>query len=194
MLNLINDVGGVIDATNPTLSFIVDTGNAVANEGTLEASNGGGLAVRDPLENEGGTISIQDGTVELGISNALTVNFSVTGGTLQLDNTVTGGAAVGVNATATGTAAMTITGIGSVTSTGADGIEATSAGGNITITPAGPVSGAGAGIFATQNGNGNVAINAGASITITGTASDGIGALSLGSGDVSVSTASGDTD
>ena len=183
----------MIDAANPTAAVTINTGNAIVSEGTLEASNGGDLVIRDQLENEGGTISIQDGTVELGVANALTVDFSGTGGTLQLDNTVTGGAAAGVNATSTGTAGMIITGTGQVTSTGADGIVATSAGGNITITPAGPVSGAEAGIFATQNGNGNVAINADASITITGTASDGIAALTLGSGDVSVSTASGDT-
>ena len=142
--------GGALDAANPTAAVIIDTGNAIVSEGTLEASSGGDLVIRDQLENEGGTISIQDGTVELGVANALTVDFSGTGGTLRLDNTVTGGAAAGVDAKYTGTAGMIITGTGQVTSAGADGIDATSAGGNITITPAGSVTGAGTGIFATQ--------------------------------------------
>ena len=42
-LTLINDTGGVIDATNPISALVIDTGNQVANKGTLEASNGGDL-------------------------------------------------------------------------------------------------------------------------------------------------------
>ena len=122
-----------------TLRVVIDTGNPVINDGALEASGGGDLVIQDPLDNDGGTISIQDGNVELAVSNSLTVNFSGTGGTLQLDNTVTGGASAGVDATSTGTAAIIITSIGSVSSTGAEGIEATSAGGNISITPEGSV-------------------------------------------------------
>ena len=162
--------------------------------------NGGDLLVQGSLENEAGSVSIQGGAaVELGVvSGELTIDLSGAGGTLQLDNTVTVGTAAGVDATSSGSAAITITGAGQVTSTGADGIDATSAGGNITITPAGSIIGAATGIFATQNGSGNVAINAAANITITGsastgTAAGGIVALSLGSGYISVSTASGDT-
>ena len=192
-LTLINDTGGVIDATNPNFALVIDTGNPLADIGTLEASAGGHLIVRDPLDNQGGSISIQgDGTVELGVvTNDLTVDFSGTGGTLQLDGSVSG-AAAGIDATATGTAAMTITGAGSVTSTGADGIDATSAGGDITITPAGSVSGAGTGIDANQNGNGNVTISVGPSVTITGSGLYEIGAFSFGSGNLSVSTATDD--
>jgi hypothetical protein len=131
----------------------------VVNKGTIEATDGGYLLIQGSLDNEGGTISIEDGTVELGVTNRLTVNFSDSGGTLQLDGTVTGGSAAGVDATSTGTAAMTITGAGSVTSTGADGIDATSAGGDITITPAGAVTGAFNGIDATQNGSGSITIS-----------------------------------
>ena len=110
---------GVIDAANPNLAGVIDTGNPVINDGALEASGGGDLVIRDPLDNDGGVISIQDGNVELAVSNSLTVNFSGTGGTLQLDNTVTGGVSAGVDATSTGTAAIVITNIGSVSSTGA---------------------------------------------------------------------------
>jgi hypothetical protein len=192
-LTLINDTGGVIDATNPNFPLVIDTGNQVANKGTLEASSGGDLTVRDPLDNEGGSVSIQDGTVELGVTNGLTANFTATGGTLQLDNTVTSGAAAGVDATSTGTAAMTITGVGNVSSSGADGIDATSAGGNITIMPGGSVSGAGNGIFATQDGAGNVTISVESGVTITGSTQLGIEALSEGTGNISVSTTTGDT-
>ena len=186
--------GGVIDAADPNLASVIDTGNPVLNDGTLEASGGGDLVIRDPLDNGGGTISIQDGTVELAVSNSLTVNFSGTGGTLQLDSTVTGGASAGVDATSTGTAAIIITGIGSVSSTGAAGIEATSAGGNISVTPEGSVTGT-IGVDATQDGNGNITITVGgaAGTTIMGTAYYGILGLSLGSGEVSVSTSSTDT-
>ena len=185
---------GVIDAANPNLASVIDTGNPVINDGALEASGGGDLVIRDPLDNDGGVISIQDGNVELAVSNSLTVNFSGTGGTLQLDNTVTGGVSAGVDATSTGTAAIVITNIGSVSSTGAAGIEATSAGGNISITPEGSVAGT-IGVDATQHGNGNITITVGgaAGTTITGTAYYGILGLSLGSDDVSVSTTSADT-
>ena len=198
-LTLVNQAGGVINATNSSYSLFVDTGNQFVNDGPLEASNGADLVIQDPLNNEGGTVSIQDGTVELAITNSLIANFSGLGGTLQLDKTVTGGAAAGVDATSTGTtAAMTITGAGSVTSTGSDGIDATSAGGDIMITPAGSVTGAVTGIAATQDGDGNVTISVGSNSTITGstiagTAQYGIEALSFGSGDLSVSTATGDT-
>ncbi len=186
--------GGVIDAADPNLASVIDTGNPVLNDGTLEASGGGDLVIRDPLDNDGGIISIQDGTVELAVSNSLTVNFSGTGGTLQLDNTVTGGASAGVDATSTGTAAIIITGIGSVSSTGAAGIEATSAGGDISVTPEGSVTGT-IGVDVTQDGNGNITITVGgpAGTTITGTAYYGILGLSLGSGEVSVSTSGADT-
>ena len=185
-----NASGATIEAiSGGTVTIIGD----LTNSGLL-AVNDGDLLVQGSLDNEGGSISIQgDGTVELGVViNDLTVDFSGTGGTLQLDGTVSGTEA-GIDATATGTAAMTITGAGSVTSTGADGIDATSAGGDVTITPAGSVTGAGSGIFATQNGNGNVTISVGSNVAITGTALDGIGAFSFGSGDLSVSTTSGDS-
>ena len=152
--------------------------------GTFTVTN---FAGQGPLILSGGTLDIGSST------NGLTVNFSGSGGTLQLDNTVTGGTAAGVDATSTGTAPMTITGAAAVTSTGADGIDATSAGGDITITPAGSVTGAGTGIDATQNGNGNVTISVGPSVAITGSGLYGVGAFSFGSGDLSVSTATGDT-
>jgi hypothetical protein len=180
---------GTVDVQSGTLQF----NDSVTNDGTVEASNGGDLVIRGALNNVGGSVSIQDGTVELAITNGLIANFSGLGGTLQLDGTATGGAAAGVDATSTGTAAMTITGTGPVTSTGVDGIDATSAGGNITIIPIGSTSGAGSGIFATQNGNGNVTIGLTFGVTIAGTALDGVGAFSLGSGDLSVSTTSGDS-
>jgi large repetitive protein len=185
---------GTINADVSGEFLTVDTGNPFENDGVLAASNGGHLLVDDPLTNGGGTISIQGGgIVELNVTNAVVANFSGTGGTLQLDGTVTGGAAAGVDATATGTAAIAITGAGNVTSIGADGIDATAAGGNIAITPAGSVSGAGSGIDATQNGNGNITINVGSDVTITATAQLGIEAISKGTGDISVSTAAADT-
>ena len=186
--------GGTIDADVSGELLTVNTGNPFENDGVLAASNSGHLVVDDPLTNGGGTISIQGGgTVELNVTNSVVANFSGTGGTLQLDSTVTGGAAAGVDATATGTAAITITGAGNVTSTGADGIDATSAGGDIKITPSGSVSGAGNGIDATQNGNGNITISVGSDATVTATAELGIEAISKGTGDISVSTATGDT-
>ena len=56
-----------------------------------------------------GPLILSGGTLDIGSStNGLTVNFSGSGGTLQLDNIVTGGTAAGVDATSTGTAPMTI--------------------------------------------------------------------------------------
>ena len=187
--------GGVIDAANPDSAVVIDTGNPVVNEGILEVSNGGDLVIQDPLNNEGGIVSIQDGIVELDITNGLIADFSGSGGTLQLDGTVTGGAASGVDATFTGTADMTIS-VGpdvTITSAALYGIGAVSAGSGVlsvsmatgdmvdTVDSGGEGS---AGIVVVDQATA-IAASADSSITVTanGTIKSGTAEITTGGGD-----------
>jgi fibronectin-binding autotransporter adhesin len=81
-LTLVNDAKGVIDATaaaglNNTLTL--DT-VATTNQGLMEASSGAELLIQSPVTNTGGNITANGGTV--------VVENTITGGTL---NTVNGG-------------------------------------------------------------------------------------------------------
>ena len=113
----------VISSASVTVNELISISTA-----TLDIT-GGTFTVTDfagqgPLMLSGGTLNIGSST------NGLTVNFSGLGGTLQLDGTVTGGAASGVDATFTGAADMTISVAPDVTITSAAqyGIGAVSAG------------------------------------------------------------------
>jgi FecR-like protein len=61
-LTLINESCGVIDANLAGQTLTVDTGNAVINKGTLEASNGGTLQVDDAVTG-GGSALVAGGVV-----------------------------------------------------------------------------------------------------------------------------------
>ena len=81
-LTLINQAKGVIDANVSGAGLTLNGGGGVANSGLLEATGGGILAINTTVNNAGGNITANAGTVEL-------VNATVAGGTL---NSVNGGA------------------------------------------------------------------------------------------------------
>jgi hypothetical protein len=57
LLTLVNQAGGVVDATNPDFALTIDTGtNAITNKGLLEATAGGQLLVANATVNNAGTI------------------------------------------------------------------------------------------------------------------------------------------
>ena len=183
------DSGATPDVTS---SATVDD-VTLQNAGTITVASGVTFTFDDGTEVTGGGVTLVSGatlTLDNVTLDAGTVNFAGAA-TLQLEGTITGQ----VTATSTGSAAMTITGDGDITATasGADGIEATSAGGDITITSSGSVSGASSAIVAEQDGSGNVEISVGPGAAIAGSALYGIAAISVGTGDVSISTAASDT-
>ncbi len=63
-LTLVNEAGGYIDADMTGKILTIDTGNAITNMGTLEASHGGILQIDDPVNNSGGSALIQGGILE----------------------------------------------------------------------------------------------------------------------------------
>ena len=78
-LTFINELGGTVDAdgndsanNNNDVSIAINTGNAVTNQGLLEATNGGTLFIDDALNNSG-TVLTDSGTVafSLGASGSL---------------------------------------------------------------------------------------------------------------------------
>ncbi len=65
-LSFINDVTGVIDADIDGKTLIVNTASSLTNEGTLEASNGGRLLIKDAVNpvDAAGYARIEGGTLE----------------------------------------------------------------------------------------------------------------------------------
>jgi hypothetical protein len=76
-LKLSNQAGGTIDADGNN-GLTIDTGNAVTNAGLMEATAAGGLTIDDAITNNG--------------------RLEATGGTLQVDQNVTGTGSATVNA------------------------------------------------------------------------------------------------
>ncbi len=85
-LTLLNEQGGVIDGTGST-PLVINTGtNAITNEGTLEAENGGSLDVLSNVDGSGSAV-IGNATIELGGSFAEDTSFTAgDAGTLQIDH------------------------------------------------------------------------------------------------------------
>ena len=77
-LTLDNKADGVIDADMRHETLVIDTGNTVVNEGTLEASHGGVLDIKDDVNNKGGTIGAYGAH-----SLVKLFGIAVTGGTLE---------------------------------------------------------------------------------------------------------------
>ena len=74
---------GTIDANVSGETLTVDTGNAMTNAGTLEASNGGTLLIDDPVSNSGaGNAFIEGGTVDfVSTTNVNEITFNNGSGT-----------------------------------------------------------------------------------------------------------------
>ena len=84
-LTLVNEAGGTIDANVPGSTLTLDTGDAITNYGTLEATNGGTLVIDDSV-NGNGMIEVNGGTVDFANTNTSVDNatFGSGGGTLEL--------------------------------------------------------------------------------------------------------------
>ncbi len=122
-LTLKNETAGIIDANDKTLT--IETGNAIANAGLLEATAGGTLDIQDNVNNSGlleafgATIQIDNGLITAGTvttDSAGTLNLNGTGGLSSgtLDNSGN------VNANGTNTLSdETVTNDGAITAAGA---------------------------------------------------------------------------
>ena len=78
-LTFINESGGTVDAdgndsanNNNDVSIAINTGNAVTNQGLLEATNGGTLFIDDALNNSG-TVLADGGTVVFSLGASLSL-------------------------------------------------------------------------------------------------------------------------
>lgn len=100
----------------------------------------------------------------------------------------------GINATASGAAAVTVTTAATVTSNGADGIQAGSAGGTLIVTNSAVVSGAANGVLTGNTLTGTTTVNANANISGSSAAGfAGINTATTGTGLTTVAVASGIT-
>jgi len=83
-LTLVNQAGGTINATGTPTSLLVFQSGAVTNQGLMEATGSGVLAINgDTVNNAGGTIAANGGTVQL-VGSAVIQGGTLTnnGGTL----------------------------------------------------------------------------------------------------------------
>ena len=82
-LTLVNETAGTIDANISGETLTINTGNAMTNTGTLEASNGGTLLIDDPVNNSGaGNARIEGGIVDfVSTTNVNEITFNNGNGT-----------------------------------------------------------------------------------------------------------------
>ena len=170
----------VDDGDTLTLSDVTIDGIALSNAGAIDnasGSNSVSAAVTNTgtIEVEAGTLDLAGGlsgagsllidagaTLELAGADAQSVTFSGGLSTLQLDNALGFTGTITAVSSAGGT--FTITGPGSITTTSGDAIDFTASGGtpshpaDVTLTPAGAVTGAVNGIDVVQNGVGDLTI------------------------------------
>ncbi|HVO94115.1 MAG TPA: hypothetical protein VMT22_14790, partial [Terriglobales bacterium] len=79
-LTLVNEAHGTIDANYADGTLTLDTGNAIVNDGILEATNGGTLQIDDPVSGGGGAI-IAGGTLVFDAQSNMNVTFDNGSGT-----------------------------------------------------------------------------------------------------------------
>jgi hypothetical protein len=129
---------GTIDANVSGETLTINTGNAITNTGTLEASNGGTLMIDDPVSNSGaGNALIEGGTVDFAsTTNVSEITFNNGSGTPAYGELVLGEPTNGQNVTVnsfTGTA-PNLTDSDSIDLAGAWTVESeTSSGGNTVL-------------------------------------------------------------
>ena len=82
-----NQSGGVVNANQTGKTLTIDTDNAAANAGTLEATNGGTLQVDDAVNNSNMIEALNNGAIVLagGGSNSGTIT-ATGGGSITIDN------------------------------------------------------------------------------------------------------------
>jgi len=73
-LTLVNEAQGTIDANMSGATLALTTGVTITNNGILEATNGGILAIEDPVIGSGSAI-IAGGTIAIGAQSNLNVTF-----------------------------------------------------------------------------------------------------------------------
>ena len=88
-LTLVNEAHGTIDANVAGATLTLETGNAITNDGLLEATNGGTLHIGDSVANAGGTVEAALGST-VDIQGAITGgNAIIAGGALAFDGSST---------------------------------------------------------------------------------------------------------
>ena len=208
-LTVVNSLGGTIDANVSGLSLTVNAGGGLTNTGgTLEASNGGTLALSSStIDNAGGTIEVNgasstvqfvnDATIQGGTLTSLGGGSLVvpTGNLITLDGSTKGAITLSAGSTFTAGPDTTTDLIGTVNNNG--NIQITGGGGSngvlglngdTTLQGSGTVSlaysGSGAGQAIIQQQAGGVTLTNESTIQGTGT---------IGNGGLSVVNASGGT-
>jgi hypothetical protein len=143
-----------VSGSNSISAVVTNTGTIEVEAGTLDLSGG--------LSGAGSLIIDAGATLELAGADAQSVTFSGGIGTLQLDNALGFTGTITAVSSAGGT--FEITGPGSITTTSGDAIDFTASGGilgdaaDVTLTPAGALTGAANGIDVVQNGVGDLTI------------------------------------
>jgi len=161
-----NTYAGVTSiGTGTTLSLTGTlSGTAITATGTLAESNTGAI-------NGASTLTVTAGTSTLGGANAYTGATTISGGTLSLTGSLTGGTAI----TTAGTAALSETNTGSI-----------SGASSITLVGTGTSTLAGANSY-----TGATTIGTGTNLTLTGTLTGGTAITTAGTGILSENAASG---
>ncbi len=103
-LTLVNEAHGIIDANVSGETLTINTGNAMTNTGTLEASNGGTLLIDDAVNNSGaGTALIEGGIVDFAsTTNVNEITFNNGSGSPTYGELVLGDPTNGQNVTISG--------------------------------------------------------------------------------------------
>jgi len=166
---------------------------SVNNTGTLEVASGS-LEIGGGLSGSGSVLVDTGATLVLDGASTQSVTFTGAGGTLNLNSGAVSGTIAAVSSTG-GT--FNATGAGNITTASGDALDFTASGGNagnpasLVLTPSGTLTGAAAGLVASQNGVGDVTINA--SGAVSGLAGDGIVAQdsASGTGNISVTATGG---
>jgi hypothetical protein len=102
-LTLVNQAGGVIDATGSNAALTINTGaNSVRNSGLIEATGAAGLAIAGALVNNG-ALAVSAGTFSIGGTLSGTGSATISGGAiLDIGAKVLAGGAIGFAQGSTG--------------------------------------------------------------------------------------------
>ena len=159
----INPIGTAPYVVTIAPSTAVSANSLTLNDPDVTLLDEGALTIAASLLMTAGAVEIENGgTLSLGGSPSLTVDFAGTGGNLILGTSP--GFTGTINAISTADGAVTITGSGNVTTTSGDAIDLSASGGtqanpsNLTLGLLGAITGAAVGIDVVQNGVGNIAI------------------------------------
>jgi uncharacterized protein with beta-barrel porin domain len=173
--NILIDRSGAVTGLNGIVGTSGGKGNITITGGSVVTSTGGvGIAAfqDNNVAGTSGSITVGgSGNVNAvgGIGINAVVTFANNAGSVTVNRTGTVTATdVGILVRAAGGGDVTVIGVGNVSSSGNNGIRATAVGGNgnVLVTPAGTVSGAG-GISALASGSGTSTVNVAHDVTST---------------------------